>query len=132
METGQVEHTHPEVKRVTTSSMQARKEKLCEIVGQPELLSPEQTAQLHCFLGENHDAFSLDPHERGETDLLTMVIEPQEVFLGAVEPQDVSAEEELELESAVDVPESTPRNQDRYSLRRKVRSRSSLSEEGVV
>ena len=34
-------------------------------------------------------------------------IEPQEVFLDAVEPQDVSAEEELELQSAVDVPEST-------------------------
>ena len=70
-------------------------------------------------------------------------IEPQEAFLDSVEPQDVSAEEELELESAVDVPESTPRNQDRYSLRRKVaapqrlmivhaRSRSSLSEEVVM
>ena len=42
-------------------------------------------------------------------------IEPQEVFWDAVEPQDVSAEEELKLESAVDVPESSPRNQDRYS-----------------
>ena len=74
VETGQDEHTHPEVKRVTACKL-GKKSCVRYIVGQPELLSPEQTAQLHCFLGENHDAFSLDPHEQGETDLLTMEIE---------------------------------------------------------
>ena len=54
------------------------KSKLREIVGKPELLTPEQTEQLHQFLGEHHDAFSLDSHERGETELLTMEIETGE------------------------------------------------------
>ena len=31
--------------------------------------------QLHHFLGEHHDAFSLDPNEQGETDLHTTEIE---------------------------------------------------------
>ena len=58
------------IRRITESDLQARNEKLCEIVGKPEVLTSEQTEQLHQFLGEHHGAFSLYPNEQGETDLL--------------------------------------------------------------
>lgn len=35
----------------------------------------EQTEKLHQLLEEHHEAFSLEPNERGETDLLTMQID---------------------------------------------------------
>ena len=63
------------VRRIPKSEVEQRKKRLCEIVGKPELLTAAQTEQLHHFLGEHHEAFSLDPNERGETDLLTMEIE---------------------------------------------------------
>ena len=64
----------PVIRHVTATEVEERKRKLCEMVGKPELLTAEQTESLHQFLGEHHDAFSLDPNERGETDLLTMEI----------------------------------------------------------
>ena len=42
---------------------------------QPELLNPEQAQDLHEFLGDHHEAFCLEEHERGETDLITMEID---------------------------------------------------------
>ena len=66
---------HAAVRRITQPQVLTRKEKLCEIVGKPDLLTPEQTEQLHQFLGEHHNTLCLDPNERGETDLLTMEIE---------------------------------------------------------
>ena len=62
------------MKHVTSSEVEARKTKLCKIVGKPKLLMPEQSEELHEFLGEHHSAFALDANERGETDLLTMEI----------------------------------------------------------
>ena len=64
------------VRRITKPEVEERK--LCEIVGKPELLTAAQTEQLHQFLGEHHEAFSLNPNERGETELLTMEIETGE------------------------------------------------------
>ena len=63
-----------QVRRVTSSEVAARREKLREIVGKPRLLTPAQTDELHEFLGEHHGAFALDANERGETDLHTMEI----------------------------------------------------------
>ena len=76
--TSQRDTTPVAIRRISESDLRTRKEKLCETVGKPELLTPEQTEQLHQFLGEHHDAFCLDPHERGETDLITMEIETGE------------------------------------------------------
>ena len=42
------------IRRITESDLQARNKKLCEIVGKPEVLTSEQTEQLHQFLGEHH------------------------------------------------------------------------------
>lgn len=63
------------VNRVTESEVTQRKQMLCELVGTPELLTPTQTEELHQFLGEQHEAFCLEPNERGETDILTMEID---------------------------------------------------------
>ena len=52
------------VRRITQSQVQVRKKKLCEIVGKPDLLTPQPTKQLHQFLGEHHNAFCLDSNER--------------------------------------------------------------------
>ena len=54
---------HTAIRRISESGIRARKDKLCENVGKPELLTPEQTDQLHQFWGLHHDDFSLDPHE---------------------------------------------------------------------
>ena len=62
------------VGRVTSSEVEERRKKLCEIIGKPELLTPKQTEELHKFLGEHHGAFAIDANERGETDMLTMEI----------------------------------------------------------
>ena len=51
------------VRRIPKSEVEQRKKRLCEIVGKPELLTAAQTEQLHHFLGEHHEAFSLDPNE---------------------------------------------------------------------
>ena len=67
--------TQPMVKRITEEEATQRKQTLRELVGQPELLTPEQAEQLHQFLGEHHEAFCLEPNERGETDILSMEID---------------------------------------------------------
>ena len=67
--------TQPMVKRITEEEATQRKQILSELVGQPELLTPEQAEQLHQLLGEHHAAFCLEPNERGETDILSMEID---------------------------------------------------------
>ena len=67
--------TQPMVKRITEEEATQRKQTLSELVGQPELLTPEQAEQLHQLLGEHHAAFCLEPNERGETDILSMEID---------------------------------------------------------
>lgn len=42
------------------------------MVGEPEQLSPEQLKSLHEFLTEHHEAFCLEEHERGKTDLVQL------------------------------------------------------------
>ena len=65
-----------EVVRIDTSQDSAvRKQKLLEMVGRPELLNEEQATCLEEFLAEHHQAFSLDPEERGETDLVQIEID---------------------------------------------------------
>lgn len=48
--TSQEDSTSTAVRCVTESDLQARKKKLCEIVGKPELLT-QQTEQLHLQFG---------------------------------------------------------------------------------
>ena len=67
--------TQPMVKRITEEEATQRKQILSELVGPPELLTPEQAEQLHQLLGEHHAAFCLEPNERGETDILSMEID---------------------------------------------------------
>lgn len=71
-----------DMRRVDSSELEVRKKKLCEIVGKPKLLTPEQTKELHLLLGEHHSTFSLEPNKCGETDLLTM-----EILTGDVVPK---------------------------------------------
>lgn len=63
-----------------------RKQKLCEMVGRPEHLCPDQIASLHEFLCKHHEAFSLEENERGETDLVEM-----EIHTGDAPPRKVPA-----------------------------------------
>ncbi len=65
----------PVIKHVTEWEPSQRKLVLQELVGKPELLTPEQTQKLHEFLGEHHEAFCLEATERGETDILAMEID---------------------------------------------------------
>ena len=60
---------------VTEQEAAQRKQMLCKRLGEPELLTPVQREELHQFLGEQHEAFCLEPNERGETDVLTMEID---------------------------------------------------------
>ena len=53
---------------------------LCEHVGYPELLTTEHVEKLHSLLGEHHNLFCLDPHECGETDLISMEIDTGDVL----------------------------------------------------
>ena len=65
-----------EIVRIDTSEdSTARKCKLLDMVGRPELLDEEQATCLEEFLAEHHQAFSLDPDERGETDLVQIEID---------------------------------------------------------
>lgn len=70
--------TEPVIRHITEEEATQRKRTLCELVGNPELLTSEQTGKLHQFLGEHHEAFCLEPNERGETELLTMEIDTGE------------------------------------------------------
>ena len=57
-----------------------------DTIGKPDLLSLEQTQELHVLLEEFHDTFSLDENERGETDLAEM-----EIQTGDASPRKVPA-----------------------------------------
>ena len=65
-----------EVRRVhTDEDIRRRKEKLREVIPEPELLDPGQKQGLYDFLTDHHQAFCLDEHERGETDLVEFQID---------------------------------------------------------
>ena len=64
----------PTVGRVQSQPEAWRKKRLADLVGRPELLTMEQTKELHSFLGQHHSAFCLEEQERGETDLVEMEI----------------------------------------------------------
>ena len=53
---------------------ECRRKKLLELLGDPDI-PPEEKEQLLEFLASNHEAFSLEEGERGETDLVEMVID---------------------------------------------------------
>jgi hypothetical protein len=59
--------SQPAIRLVAEGEATQRKKALRELLGVPELLTPDQTEELHQFLGEHHEAFSLEPNERGET-----------------------------------------------------------------
>ena len=52
-----------------------RKCRLLEMVDLSELANPEQGEVLQNFLAEHHQAFSIDPGERGETELVQFEID---------------------------------------------------------
>ena len=56
---GSLDSTQTVINRVTESKPTQRKQRLRELVGKPELLTPEQTEELHQFLGEHHEVFCL-------------------------------------------------------------------------
>ena len=64
------------VRRVSGSedSIQ-RKQRLREVLPEPQLLDHVQKEQLHDFLADHHQAFCLDREERGETDLVRLHID---------------------------------------------------------
>ena len=64
----------PGVKKLNSAHDVDRQQRLLEIVGKPDLLDDEQTHSLHQFLAEHHQAFCLDPGERGQTDLIQVEI----------------------------------------------------------
>jgi hypothetical protein len=62
------------VKRVSTSSDQQRRKELLKVIGEPDLPKAEKE-ELLAFLANNHEAFSLEDGERGETDLIQLQID---------------------------------------------------------
>ena len=68
LSSGQVFHITEELRS------ECRKKKLLNIIQEPDL-PPDERQKLMEFLVNNHEAFSLEG-ERGETDLLEMVIDP--------------------------------------------------------
>ena len=65
-----------EVAKIDTSpDPTSRKTKLLEAIGKSELLSEEQADCLQNFLMDHHQAFSLEPGERGETDMVQMEVD---------------------------------------------------------
>ena len=69
-----------DLKRPHKTAVQ-RRQKLKELVGEPALLTLEETAKLHHFLSEHHEVFCLEANEQGETDLLTMEMDTGEARL---------------------------------------------------
>ena len=59
---------------VSDEEVTDRQKKLLELIAKPTSLTRDQRVELEEFLVENHDAFSLDPEERGETDLVQLEI----------------------------------------------------------
>ena len=65
-----------EVAKIDTSpDPTSRKTKLLEAIGKSELLSEEQADCLQNFLMDHHQAFSLEPGECGETDMVQMEVD---------------------------------------------------------
>ena len=65
-----------EVRRVSGNDDNIqRKQRLREVVPEPQLLDPVQKEQLFDFLTDHHQAFCLDGQERGETDLVQLHID---------------------------------------------------------
>ena len=64
----------PTVGRVQSQPEAWTKKRLADLVRRPELLTVEQTKELHSFLGQHHSAFCLEEQEWGETDLVEMEI----------------------------------------------------------
>ena len=62
---------------VTGEEADSRGQRLLELVGKPELLNAEQLTGLGQFLSRHNQAFSLEPGERGETDLVQLEIDTQ-------------------------------------------------------
>ena len=67
---GQVPRVHetppsgqPTVSRVQSQPATWRRERLANLVGKPELLTTEQTEELHTFLGQHHSALCLEEQE---------------------------------------------------------------------
>ena len=70
---------HPDVRRVKTSEASWRKDRLKELLGEPQLLSSQQTQDSVSGTApvsrDHHQVFCLEEHERGETGILTMDID---------------------------------------------------------
>ena len=64
----------PEIRNVATELHDKRKQKLLEKLEEPDLPDDKKTL-LYDFLTNSHTAFCLDDGERGETDLVEMVID---------------------------------------------------------
>ena len=62
------------VKKVSTLSDQQRRKELLKLIGEPDLPKAERE-ELLAFLADNHEAFSLEDGERGETDLVQLEID---------------------------------------------------------
>ena len=71
----QLTHSCEVAKIDTSPDPTSRKTKLLEAVGKSELLSAEQAKCLQDFLEDHHQAFSLEPGERGETDMVQMEVD---------------------------------------------------------
>ena len=57
---------------VTGGEADSRGQHLLELVGKPELLNAEQLNRFEHFLSRHNQAFSLEPGECGETDLVQL------------------------------------------------------------
>ena len=75
----QLTHSCEVAKIDTSPDPTSRKTKLLEAVGKSELLSAEQAKCLQDFLEDHHQAFSLEPGERGETDMVQMEVDTGDV-----------------------------------------------------
>ena len=80
------EDSSPDVERCEVLKIDVsedeRKHRLLEMVEISGLLDPEQAECLREFLGDHHQAFSIDPGERGETGMVQM-----EVDMGDAHPR---------------------------------------------
>ena len=74
LEDSQEQHEIPEIRKVSADSDDKRKQELLKKLEEPDLPDAEKTLLCN-FLTNNHLAFSLEDGERGETDLVEMVID---------------------------------------------------------
>ena len=64
------------VRKLSSAGEEWRKRKLLEVIGTPELPESEASRLLE-FLADNHEVFSLEEGERGETSLVAMGIDTE-------------------------------------------------------